>query len=289
MSPEQREDAKEVVSGNLFKLAQERWPNANIRALSLHCDTSNLHFDIWATELEKTTVTIRNKPVDKYVTKGQCFNSGLCGPGTMFLQAKKDLGHKLHPVDEAKLKRSLDMYQTHRMLTKKTLPEIPEEITFYRNLDKKLTGIFKDQGYPKRLKEEYLGFCKMLDSHKYFQFDKLSSLRELETKIIKREDELSERIEACIDKTAKAEELHAEAEKLKTEAEDLLAKASVATKPERAVLIKLWKSPSIRPHLLRNFPKTMMGLAKNPTFNRDPDALQMCAEILVALDKDMDK
>lgn len=267
-----RVKAKKIVVGILFSLAKERWPDAEIKGLSLHDDTSNLHFDIWATELEKKTVTLRNKAVDKFVTKGQVFNSGLCGPGTMFLQAKQDLGHKLHLVDESKLKRSLGMYKSHRDLTKKILPEVPEEITFYRALDKNLTSLFTDKSFPQKLKAEYLEFCKRLEYSKYSTFDELSSLKSREIEIETRENSLQKSVEEYVTKT---EEL----ETMKEEAEGMLEAVNAKTKPERDVLIKLWKSPKVRPHLVKNFPKTIRGLVCKLKFNKDPEVIQMCSEI----------
>lgn len=279
-----RVKAKEIVTQDLLVMAKERWPGVEIKAISLHDDTSNLHFDIWGTELEKKTVPLRNKTVVKFVTKGQVFNSGLCGPGTMFLQAKKDLGHELHAVDETKLKRSLEMYQKHREITKKLIPEVPEEILFYRKIDAKLTSYFGDETVLK-YKKLYLEYCKTLDMHKYSVFNELEETKNQALEIKKssvaleiKKAELDQKeisIEAAFDDlAAKSKELEYKENNL----EKLLETVSANDKPTCDAMIKVSKSPDFK-GTIRKYPNTFYKMIEKLKPNKDPEVVKLCLEV----------
>lgn len=184
-----RVKAKSQVMDVFYAHVKERWPKANLKALSLHDDTGNLHVDVWATELEKVSTITHGKSVTRYVTKGQVFNSGCCGVGTIILQNKVDAGHQLHPADLEKLNQSLKLYELHRAkCKKKVLPEIPEEISFARALD----AAFSEMLAPvpsklSRYKEAYLEHCKAIDKVKYAAYNELVSSKSIleEAKLMK--------------------------------------------------------------------------------------------------------
>lgn len=192
-SEETRGNQKGVVISLLYKLAKERWPEVEIKALSLHDDTGNLHVDIWATELKKEVAMVRKREVVRNVHK-QSFFFGNVGPGTVYLQAKQDMGHELHPEDKAKLERSLQQYDEVRTARKKKrLPEVPDAITFNRKVDRALSLLFKNPDTVKKFKGQYLQFCKRLDKVKYQVYNQIEEMQLQARELASKEMELDAR------------------------------------------------------------------------------------------------
>ena len=194
MSLEQRQKALPEVIKIVFKLARDRWPQAEFKAMSLHDDTGSLHFDIWASALEESIDVKKGIEKKVYVSKGKVFQSGLVGPGITFLELRKRAGHVLHPIDSAKLDAGLAQYQAHRELTKKPLPEIPAEIDFNLKLDEALLNLWM-KANPKAAdaaKKAVLEFWKANDAHKYGRFDKLAAVEKEKEKLVKEKAKLSE-------------------------------------------------------------------------------------------------
>lgn len=201
MKPAQREAGKGLMVKALSKLSKERWPNVDIKGYSLHDDTGNLHIDVWASEFKETMVTVRGREEVRYVHSG-AMNAGHVGPGTVYLQARVDLGARLHPVDQAKLDAALGQYDAVRRNSMKELPEVPEAITFNRKWERALAGLFKSPETPKLKRQQYIEFCKLLDSAKYQSYNKLEEveqkmyeLEEKETRVEDKEKRLDEALE----------------------------------------------------------------------------------------------
>jgi len=259
-----REKGKGELVKIILRLARERWPEATIRAVTLHDDTSNLHFDIWATELMAKEMTIRKEKAVRYVTRN-VFQSGLCGPGTMYLQAKKDLGHNLHPVDEQKLRKSLEMYAVHRSMTKKELPEVPAEIAFARKLDATLAKLFKTPDIVNKTKVEYLAHCKSLDSAKYATFDKIDEVKNKSLELNVMESDFQEKWEEVAQK--------------EKELQQLLDQVLINDKPSLDYIIGRWeKSKSFRENF-KLAPLASQKLVNSLRYFQDPELKKMVKEM----------
>jgi len=247
MKPTQRETGKELLVRSLNKLVRERWPNVDIKGYSLHDDTGNLHVDVWASELKETMVTVRGRDECRYVHAG-AMATGYVGPGTVYLQARVDLGARLHPVDQAKLDEALASYQiTRKQVRSKELPEIPEAITFNRKWEVALTRLFKDPATPALKKEQYIEFCKLLDDSKYQSYNKLAmveekmyqleekeaSLEDKETrlaKVLEEVEELCQRASEAVDRSFSESPLNEEFKKLYSNEKEI--KRLFAEKPQ---------------------------------------------------------
>lgn len=224
MKPAQRETGKELLVRALNKLARERWPKVEIKGYSLHDDTGNLHIDVWASELEKTMVTVRGREECRYVHAG-AMTTGYVGPGTVFLQARVDIGATLHPVDQAKLEEALTGYAaTRKQVASKELPEVPEAITFNRKWERALAGLFKSPETPRLKRQQYIEFCKLLDSAKYQAYNKLEEVEhkmyELEEKesrvaeVLEEAEVLCQRASEAVDRSFSESPLNEEFKKL---------------------------------------------------------------------------
>ena len=276
MAPsEWREKGKDMLSGLVLRLAKERWPEADIRGITLHDDTSNLHFDIWATELKAREVTIRKNKVVRYVTKNT-FPSGLVGPGTTYLQMKKDIGHRLHSIDEGKLTRSLEQYKIHRALTKKPLPEVPAEITLARKMEGALTGFFKSPDLPKKVKTDYLEHCKVLDSAKYSTYDKIDEVHRKSLELNEMETDFQEKWEELAEK----EKELAEKEK---EVQERLERIVINDKPSLDFIIGRWENSEKFRQVIRNAPKSTTKLLGVLGHSKDPQIQKLVVEIRASM------
>lgn len=194
MKPAQREAGKELMVRALSKLARERWPDVDIKGYSLHDDTGNLHIDVWASEFKETMVTVRGREEARYVHSG-AMNAGHVGPGTVYLQARVDLGARLHPVDQAKLHAALRQYEAVRRNSVKALPEVPEAVTFNRKWERALAGLFKSPETPRLKRQQYIEFCKLLDSAKYQSYNKLEEVEHKMYELEEKESRLAEVLE----------------------------------------------------------------------------------------------
>jgi hypothetical protein len=224
-SEEWRVKSKGLLISKIHKLAKERWPHVQILALSLHDDTSNLHIDVWASEVRQQVTKLRKADVVKNVFE-QSFFAGVVGPGTVYIQAKEDVGHVLHSEDRAKLERSLEQYRVHRESSKsKELPEVPEGIDFQRKLDRMLSGIFAKPEVAQRFKSKYVAFCRELDKVKYAVHTKFAEVAKLQQELKDKELALESKWEDLGDMELAVVKMADEVEKKEAQAMALMAEA----------------------------------------------------------------
>lgn len=282
-NPQWRIKAKEALIPKVYALCKKRWPEVEFKGLSLHDDTDDLHVDVWATELCKQKYTVRGKTVEKFVTKGQLYTSGLVGAGATFIQIKADLGHDLHKIDAAKLEAAYRQYEVHRSLTKKDLPDIPEEISFYRELDSIVSGLFNNKEYTKKQKAEYLDYCKLLDKHKYEAFDQLEELavEKMELATLKEEHDLKVETdrEALQRELSELDLMVQKVKKLEADLDVRIDSIMVNDKPTMDWTLESWeKSPAFR-DAIKKAPKRSAGLIKKLSIFKDPAIVKMREEM----------
>jgi hypothetical protein len=268
MKPAQRETGKELLVRALNKLVRERWSGVDIKGYSLHDDTGNLHVDVWASEFKETMVTVRGRDECRYVHAG-AMTTGYVGPGTVYLQARVDLGAKLHPVDQAKLDQALANYEgSRKQVSSKELPEVPEGISFNRKWEAALTRLFKDPATPALKKEQYIEFCKLLDDSKYQSYNKLAVAEEKMYQLEEKEASLEDKETKLGDKETRLAQVLEEAEELCQKASEAVDR-SFSESPLNEEFKKLYSNEKEIRRLFAEKPQAGSSLYMKARFSKD--------------------
>jgi len=268
MKPAQRETGKELMVRLLNKLVRERWPDVDIKGYSLHDDTGNLHIDVWGSEFKEVKMVVRGREVPRFVYSG-AMSVGHVGPGTVYLQARVDLGARLHHVDQAKLDEALASYEAaRRQVRSKELPVVPEGISFNRKWEAGLTRLFKDPTTPALKKAQYIEFCKLLDDSKYQSYNKLAVVEEKMYQLEEKEASLEDKETRLVQVLEEAEELCQKA----SEAVD----RSFSESPLTEEFKKIYSSEKEIKRLFNEKPQVGASLHSRARFSKDPYWVMFC-------------
>jgi hypothetical protein len=207
---------------------------------------------------------------------------------------KKEVGHSLHKIDQATLDRGLEQYIEHVSATKKPLPLEPVEISFHRELDEKLAGIWVSPAYSQKRKDLYLEHCKRLDFWKYKLHDELSEVKEKESTLADieiqlqtkasdlkvKETNLVNSYKQKFDDLAKREE----------EVDEILETIDVNQEPYREFLIDRLKNDPINfRRIIINAPRRSNKLVERLKPFKDPEVQELRKSILGFLNTGIEK
>jgi len=192
MSPKTKENFFKVITREVRKAAEKRWPDADLKGMQLHDDTEYLHVDLWRMKGNMVKHKARGqKEKEVLLFSASSIAKEGAGHGAVYLDRKKRFLKNLHPVDEIKLQGALQAYAERVKDTQKKLPESPADMDWHRAIDAELEEILTQHMPDKYDKSKglYKDYCKALNCFNYGILDQLDQ-REFAVK--EKEKELEE-------------------------------------------------------------------------------------------------